>query len=85
MCLTFHPECSSEPDLNLDLTLYSLYSKKTAIETPWVKYKIGLKQQSKQMLENTEKKLTPVSVGDNVLLNIPEVGCGRIAPQNIQQ
>lgn len=76
-----HDDGSNEKDLNLPLC--TLCSRKSAIETTRENSVTALKSQAAKMLKNTERKLTPVSVGDNVLVNIPDVDRGRLAPRNV--
>lgn len=76
-----HSEDTNKADLDLPLCI--LCSKKSAIETTRKHCVTALKCQAAKMLKNTERKLTPVSVGDNVLVNIPDVDRGRLAPRNV--
>lgn len=68
---------------DLDLPLCTLCSRKSAIDTTRENCVTALKSQAAKMLKRTERKLTPVSVGDNVLVNIPDVDRGRLAPRNV--
>ena len=45
--------------------------------------KRGLEQQAAKMLNQSQSKFPPVMVGDNVLINVPEVDRGRLAPRNV--
>lgn len=41
------------------------------------------KRQADEMLQRSNKKFAPVSVGQNVLVRIPDVDRGRAAPRNV--
>ncbi|KAI4468484.1 tc5 transposase dna-binding domain [Holotrichia oblita] len=45
--------------------------------------KRGLEVQADLVLAQSNKKFKPVIVGDNVLVRIPDVDCGKLAPRNV--
>ncbi|XP_050316070.1 uncharacterized protein LOC126750480 [Anthonomus grandis grandis] len=66
-----------------DLPLCKLYGNKKATDTERRGCKRGLEQQADKMLNQSQSKFPPVNVGDNVLINVPEVDRGRLAPRNV--
>ncbi|CAH1100890.1 unnamed protein product [Psylliodes chrysocephalus] len=75
----FHTECGAD----LDLPLCKLCSDKKVADTERRGCKQGLEKQADKMLTQSQWKLPVVNIGDNVLINIPEVDRGRLAPPNI--
>lgn len=76
---SFHPKCGP----NLELPLCKLCANKRAIDCERKGCKTGLEKQAEKMLQQSHKKFSPADVGDNVLVNIPDVDRGRLAPRNI--
>ncbi|KAJ8870658.1 hypothetical protein PR048_029681 [Dryococelus australis] len=53
---------------------------KSAIETSSKHYKRGLQEQAEKMLKASGKMFPPAVTGDNILVCIPDVDRGRLAP-----
>lgn len=76
---SLHIECAA----NLDLPLCQLCSNKRAADMERKGCKRGLEKQADKMLAQSQQKFPPANIGDNVLVNIPEVDRGRLAPRNV--
>lgn len=75
----FHETCAAD----LEISLCKLCGNKRAADTERRGCKRGLEEQADKMLVQSQNKFPPVNVGDNVLINIPEVDRGRLAPRNV--
>ncbi|KAJ8890526.1 hypothetical protein PR048_010035 [Dryococelus australis] len=65
------------------IPLCYLCAKKSATETSRKHCKRGLHEQAEKMLQTSGKKFPPASTSDNILVSIPDVDRGRLAPRNV--
>lgn len=76
----FHSTCTFVPES--EIPLCHLCAKKTAIESSRKHCKRGLEEQAEKKIQ-TSQKFPPVFAGDNILVNIPDMDRGRLAPRNV--
>ncbi|KAK5645096.1 hypothetical protein RI129_006396 [Pyrocoelia pectoralis] len=65
------------------LLICSLCSRTDAMRDQRESAKTGLEKQAAKMLALSQQKLPPIKVGQNVVVKVPDVDRGRLAPRNV--
>ncbi|VDO13679.1 unnamed protein product [Brugia timori] len=61
----------------------SLCSRKRQIDTQREGAKCGQEEQAQKMLALSNAKLPPIDIGSNVVIRVPDVDRGRLAPRSV--
>ncbi|KAK4875911.1 hypothetical protein RN001_012333 [Aquatica leii] len=75
-----HTKCGIEIE---DQVICILCSRTDAIRDQRESTKTGLEKQAAKMLALSQQKLPPIKVSQNVVVKVPDVDRGRLAPRNV--
>ncbi|KAK4872311.1 hypothetical protein RN001_016435 [Aquatica leii] len=75
-----HTKCGIEIE---DQVICSLCSRTDAIRDQRESAKTGLEKQAAKMLALSQQNLPPIKVSQNVVVKVPDVDRGRLAPRNV--
>jgi hypothetical protein len=75
-----HVQCGEYAD---EVLICTLCKRKNNINSQREGAKKGLQEQAERMLKLSNAKLPPIAVGQNVVVRVPDVDRGRLAPRSI--